>query len=141
MTEPAAPSTRPLASDDSSCMDVTLTVPASHDQLALIRMVTEMTSMQCGCTLDQSADLKLAVDLVCTLLIDAAEPTSRVDCRYCPTDAELRVEIRAVTAAAWQPEADSIEWRILHSLTNDMVLTDSGHATESFVALTVGKPV
>ncbi len=53
---------------------MTVTVAARHDQLTILRMLTELVAMRNNCTLDQAADLKLAVDQICTLLISSAAP-------------------------------------------------------------------
>ena len=56
----------------------TLSVPALMGELPVIRMLTEVVAMHGGCTLDQVSDLKLAVDQICTLLIEVAGPRPTV---------------------------------------------------------------
>ncbi|EME23106.1 anti sigma factor [Rhodococcus triatomae BKS 15-14] len=124
---------------------VTLSVPAQHSQLPVIRLLTEMVAMQAGCTLDQSADLKLAVDQVCTLLIDAAAPDTEIACRYQAVDDEFRVALEAHTITQWRPAPGSLERRILESLTDTLAIRDepagSEQSSRSTVLLSIGKPV
>lgn len=122
----------------------TLSVPALHTQLPIVRMLTEVVAMHSGCTLDQVSDLKLAVDQVCTLLIDAADPHSGVSCSYRVVGDDLHVSVTATTVAHWRPASDSLEWRILELLTDTVTAgeepAESGGGTVSTVEFTLAKP-
>ncbi len=133
----------PAAGSDP--LPVVLTVPAAHSQLSVIRLLSEMVAMNSGCTLDQATDLKLAVDQLCTLMIDAAQPGSTITCRYEQQGPLFRVTVAATTHAPWRPAADSLEWRILESLADELTLDDgaveAAAVTESTAVLCMTKPV
>ncbi|QCQ89870.1 anti-sigma factor [Rhodococcus sp. SGAir0479] len=102
---------------------VTLTVAARHDQLSVVRMLTELVAMRNNCTLDQSADLKLAVDQISTLMISAAADDTELSCRYLMLDETFQVVLEAITVADWHPEEGSLEWRILSALADSISVT------------------
>jgi len=124
---------------------VTVSVGARHDQLPILRMLTEVVAMRNNCTLDQSADLKLAVDQICTLLISSAAPDAEVTCRYGTVDDTFRIVLTARTVAEWYPEPGSLEWRILSALADSIAIDQepdtSGHATTSTVTICTRKLV
>lgn len=123
---------------------VSLGVPARHDQLPVIRLLTEMVAMHAGCTLDQVADVKLAVDQVCTLLMDASAPGTELTCRYRAVPGTFEVTVAATTTESWAPQPNSLEGRILASLTEFLTLTErpdgDSAARHSTVVLGVGTP-
>lgn len=129
----------------SEPLPVTLSVPAQHSQLPVIRLLTEMVAMQAGCTLDQTADVKLAVDQVCTLLIDAAAPATEIVCRYQAVGDDFRITLTAETITQWRPTPGSLERRILESLTDMLTIRDESAGAEqpnrSIVLLSIGTPV
>ncbi len=122
----------------------TLSVPALHAQLPVIRMLTEVVAMHSGCTLDQVSDLKLAVDQICTLLIDAAAPASEITCRFDGAGEVFRIEVTATTIAPWRPAPDSLEWRIVELLADTLSASEepapTGETAESRVELSIGMP-
>ncbi|WP_240794846.1 ATP-binding protein [Rhodococcus zopfii] len=122
----------------------TLSVPALHAQLPVIRMLTEVVAMHGGCTLDQVSDLKLAVDQVCTLLIEAAAPATEITCRFHKDHDVFRIEVTATTIERWRPAPDSLEWRILELLADTLSANEepepTGKAARSTVELSIGMP-
>lgn len=122
----------------------TLSVPAVHVQLPVVRMLTEVVAMHSGCTLDQVSDLKLAVDQICTLLIDAAAPDSAITCRFHCGRNVFRVEVTATTTEPWRPAPDSLEWRIVELLADTLSASEepmpNGQAATSTVELSIGMP-
>lgn len=136
-------SPRTAAADDDA-PPVTLTVAARHDQLSIVRMLTELVAMRNNCTLDQSADLKLAVDQVSTLMISAAAPDTELFCRYHVVDDAFRVVLEAVTVVDWHPEHGSLEWRILSALADSISVdqqSDESGRTDSTVTICMRKLV
>ncbi|MFC9515146.1 anti-sigma factor [Nocardiaceae bacterium NPDC056970] len=141
-TDPT-PEVSPVRQDTTPA--VTVSVAARHDQLPILRMLTEVVAMRNNCTLDQSADLKLAVDQICTLLISSAAPDTEVTCRYTTVDDTFRIVLTAFTVAEWYPERGSLEWRILSALADSIAIDQqpdaSGHTTESTVTICTRKLV
>lgn len=138
----ADPGPGPMSTDDG--IPTTLAVPALHAQLPVIRMLTEVVAMHSGCTLDQVSDLKLAVDQICTLLIDAAAPASEITCRFDGAREVFRIEVTATTIAPWRPAPDSLEWRIVELLADTLSASEepapTGETAESRVELSIGMP-
>lgn len=139
------PDAQPPQNVGETTAPVTLTLPARHEQLPIIRLLTEAVAMRNDCTLDQAADLKLAVDQICTLLISAAAPGTPLVCRYCADASTFEATITATTVADWQPEHGSLEWRILQALAESVSATqhptDSHLTNESTVIVRARKPL
>ncbi|PTR28753.1 serine/threonine-protein kinase RsbW [Rhodococcus sp. OK519] len=138
-------SPQPSRDETNGAPPVTLTVAAQHDQLPLVRMLTEVVAMRNNCTLDQAADLKLAVDQISTLLISAAAERTELGCRFRAAGDTFSVVLTATTVGDWQPEHGSLEWRILSALADSIEISqqpdDSGRAHESTVTLCTRKLV
>lgn len=139
----ATPSTRPTLGETDADSAVTLSLPARHEQLPILRLMTEAVAMRNNCTLDQAADLKLAVDQIGTLLMSAAAPSTFLTCDFQPDGDSLRTRLTAVTASNWEPEPGSLEWRMLSALADSVSIsqhpTDSGQANESTVTVRTRK--
>lgn len=141
----ADPAPHAVTSPGDSAPAVTLTLAARHDQLPVLRMLTEVVAMRNNCTLDQATDLKLAIDQISTLLISAAAPATEITCRYLVSDDTFRIVLTAVTETDWQPENGSLEWRILSALADSIDISEQPAgavgATESTVTLSTRKLV
>ncbi|WP_420749726.1 anti-sigma factor [Rhodococcus sp. O3] len=137
---PSAPEPEP----GGAAIPTTLSVPALHAQLPVIRMLTEVVAMHSGCTLDQVSDLKLAVDQICTLLIDAAAPATEITCRFHGGREVFDIEVTATTVRSWRPEPDSLDWRIVELLADTVSASETpapnGETAESTVKLSIGMP-
>jgi serine/threonine-protein kinase RsbW len=141
--QPTPSSSQPLG-ETAGESAVTLSLPARHEQLPILRLLTEAVAMRNNCTLDQAADLKLAVDQIGTLLMSAAAENSALTCRYEQVDDTLQTSLSAVTVSSWEPERGSIEWRMLSALADSVSIsqhpTESGRANESTVTVCTRKP-
>ena len=79
-------------------MLVTLTFPATTENVRLARLVTAALAVQGGFGVDQVDDLRIAVDELCTLLVVNASPDAEVTTRFELTDEFLRLEADTLTA-------------------------------------------
>ena len=78
--------------------------------------------------LDAISDLRMAVDEACATLVDAADPTSVLQCRFLVRPERIRVhaEVEAAKADAVL-STDTFGWRVLQTLADDVeVLHDDG---------------
>lgn len=141
MPDDSLPAAVMIGADHDSL--VTLTLPARHDQLPILRLLTESVAMRNGCTLEQSSDLKLAVDQIVTLLISVTTERSHLRCEFLPVGDELQTRLTAITTANWEPEVGSLEWRMLAALADSIDITqqptDIGNANESTVTVLTRK--
>jgi anti-sigma regulatory factor (Ser/Thr protein kinase) len=135
---------------------VLIRVPADPDYLAVIRSASAHVGTKLGCTLPEVADLRLAVDEACGLLLrntvrdwpahaDHAEHSEHTDhsehreqneppadgegdleCRFVLDETELRVVLSLRARGASRPDAAEFGWTILAALVDDVVWRDDG---------------
>ncbi len=80
-------------------MAVSLTFPATTENVRLARLVTAALAAQGGFSVDQVDDLRIAVDELCTLLVANASPEAEVAMRFELDDQCLRLEAETLTSA------------------------------------------
>ena len=106
---------------------VLIRVPADPDHLAVIRSASAHVAAKFGLTLPDVADLRLAVDEACGLLLRCTVPERRgdasgdIECRFLLDGPELRVVISRQAQNAAPPQSDEFGWTILGSLVDDIV--------------------
>lgn len=118
---------------------VVIQVPADADYLAVIRSASAHIATKLGCTLLEVADLRLAVDEACGLLLrdtlqnesagggqpapdtDGATRAGSLVCRFILDEPALRVEISRQAPNTAAPQRDDFGWTILSALVDDIV--------------------
>lgn len=95
-------------------MVVTLTFPATTENVRLARLVTAALAAQGGFGVDQVDDLRIAVDELCTLLVANASPDAEVTTRFELNDGTLRLE--AVTSTTTERDVFSADELTAHIL-------------------------
>lgn len=78
---------------------VDLTVPASSEHLRILRLVSASLAASLGHDVDQLDDLRIAVDELCSLLIENAPNGARLRLTLCGDDGRLLAEGALVEAA------------------------------------------
>lgn len=97
---------------------IELTLPCEPRQLPLIRTVAEGIATRARFSLDAAADLKMAVDEACALLLSVADPLSALQCRFFTLDREVHVTVTAPTL--WSADKKSFGWRMLTALAGSL---------------------
>lgn len=110
---------------------VELRVDAKLDSLSLVRALTSAVAMRADYDIDAIADLKLAADEICTMLIRRAAPDTPLRGRFSLLPRSLTFEM-AVRAADTAPvPQQSLSWRLLTALVDsvsaDLRADSAGH--------------
>jgi serine/threonine-protein kinase RsbW len=111
---------------------VVIQVPADADYLPVIRSASAHVATKLGCTLAEVADLRLAVDEACGLLLrhtvrDGEEPgadgvaAGDLVCRFILDGPALRVVLSRRARNAAPPQSDEFGWTILSALVDDIL--------------------
>ncbi|WP_223297551.1 ATP-binding protein [Catenulispora acidiphila] len=107
---------------------VVIQVPADADYLPIIRSASAHVATKVGCTLSEVADLRLAVDEACGLLLrhtirDRQSLTGAGDlvCRFVLDEVALRVVLSRQARNAAPPQSDEFGWTILSALVDDIL--------------------
>ena len=111
-------SNRELRMERLDTGQVDLQVAAVQTYLPIVRAVAGNLAMIEDYDLDAISDFKLAVDEVCSTLINVAGAKSQLDCQFSWQSDRIcfRASVDAVTADL--PKQDSFGWRILTTLAD-----------------------
>lgn len=105
---------------------VEIRVAASLTQLPILRGLAETLVLLSDFTLDEVADVRLAVDEVCSTLIAIAAPDSALTCEFVVGDTELLVRVDGVAAAEGMPDQRSFGWHVLRTLSDEVSADQQG---------------
>ncbi|ACU76016.1 putative anti-sigma regulatory factor, serine/threonine protein kinase [Catenulispora acidiphila DSM 44928] len=110
---------------------VVIQVPADADYLPIIRSASAHVATKLGCTLSEVADLRLAVDEACGLLLrhtvrdgdatDGANSVGDLVCRFILEGSSLRAVLSRQARNVASPQSDEFGWTILSALVDDIV--------------------
>jgi len=128
----AAKSARDLQRGDRA---IELRVAATLENLAVLRTLVGAVGAFEDLDFDAVADLRLAVDEVCTRLIRSAVPGATLEIVIDPHDTELRVEASTTCASNDVVTPGSFSWHVLTSLADDVQTYQNGNGVFG-VALT-----
>ena len=113
---------------DAGTETVLIQVPADADYLPVIRSASAHVATKAGCTLSEVADLRLAVDEACGLLLrhtvrdqQAAGGAGDLVCRFALDGESLRVVLSRDARNAAPPQDDEFGWTILSALVDDIL--------------------
>ncbi|MEV6559130.1 anti-sigma factor [Nocardia sp. NPDC051756] len=102
---------------------VEIRVAASVTQLPIVRGLAETLVLLSDFTLDEVADIRLAVDEVCSTLIAVAKPDSSLNCRFTVGETELLVRVSGIAGKEGLPDQRSFGWHVLRTLTDEVQAT------------------
>ncbi|MEY9854823.1 serine/threonine-protein kinase RsbW [Catenulispora sp. GAS73] len=136
---PEAQSERTSSAVEDVVETVLIQVPADPDYLAVIRSAAAHVATRFGCTLPEVADLRLAVDEACGLLlrhtvrdgpaVDGAG-VGDLECRFVLDASTLRVVLGRRARNSAPPQSDEFGWAILSALVDDIVWRTEGSTVQ-----------
>lgn len=100
--------------------EIELRVDADLAHLAVIRAVVSNLAVGQDFDLDTIADLKLAVDEVCSALITRATPGSTLSCRFRLSADDIVVQASTLTRDDQLPSQESFGWKVLTTLADSV---------------------
>lgn len=99
---------------------VEIRVAAQLTQLPIVRGLAETLVLLSDFTLDEVADVRLAVDEVCSTLIAIAAPDTLLTCEFLVGDTELQVRVDGVAGSQGMPDQRSFGWHVLRTLCDEV---------------------
>ncbi|AOW93246.1 anti-sigma factor [Rhodococcus sp. WMMA185] len=116
---------------------VELRVRATPDQLSVLRALATTVAIHEDFDLDSIADIKLAMDEICTQLIVRATPDAVLVCRLQYLDGTLRVAVSSTTTTLDSLGERSFAWHVLTALTDSIDLKQDPDPASSGFATTM----
>lgn len=109
---------------------VLIQVPAQQDYLVVVRSAVAQLGAHLGYTLEEVADLRLAVDEACCLLVARHRPdgiaAGDLECRVQVGTDTLEIVVSAGVTDVDAPAADGFGWNILLALVDTLTWSDDG---------------
>ncbi len=105
---------------------VELRVAARVENLAVLRTLVGAVGTFADLDLDAVADLKLAVDEACTLLVRSASPGASLVVVVEPRNHDVVVDVSAACDTEDVVSPGSLSWHVLSSLTDDVATFRDG---------------
>ncbi|MEV6769071.1 anti-sigma factor [Nocardia sp. NPDC051030] len=102
---------------------VEIGVAASVSQLPIVRGLAETLVLLSDFTLDEVADIRLAVDEAASTLIALAKPDTTLQCRFTVGDTDLLVQVSGIARAEGLPDQRSFGWHVLRTLSDEVSAT------------------
>lgn len=102
---------------------VEIGVAASVSQLPIVRGLAETLVLLSDFTLDEVADIRLAVDEAASTLIALAAPGTTLQCRFTVGEADLIVRVSGIATAEGLPDQRSFGWHVLRTLSDEVTAT------------------
>lgn len=100
--------------------NVTLTLEAEPGATVVVRTLAETLSVLGDFTLDEVADIKLAVDESCSQLVALAADDAQLITHFAMEDSQLEVSVSALLAADCALEQTEFGWHVLCTLADDV---------------------
>ncbi|WP_067691957.1 ATP-binding protein [Nocardia jejuensis] len=102
---------------------VEIGVAASVSQLPIVRGLAETLVLLSDFTLDEVADIRLAVDEAASTIIALAAPDTTLQCRFTVGDTDLVVQVSGIAHAEGIPDQRSFGWHVLRTLSDEVTAT------------------
>ncbi|MBL1076615.1 anti-sigma factor [Nocardia sp. 2] len=99
---------------------VEIGVAASVSQLPIVRGLAETLVLLSDFTLDEVADIRLAVDEAASTVISVAAPGTTLQCRFIVGDTDLVVRVSGIASTEGLPDQRSFGWHVLRTLTDEV---------------------
>ncbi|MFZ2172774.1 MAG: ATP-binding protein [Rhodococcus sp. (in: high G+C Gram-positive bacteria)] len=106
-----------------SGVPVVLHVAAEFEKLPVVRAVAETIAILGDFTLDDVADVKLAVDEVCSVLIAATRKGSELTCSFASSEIALHITVSASVDREGVPNQEGFGWHVLETLMDFATVT------------------
>lgn len=116
---------------------VILNVAAEFEQLPVVRAVAETLAVLGDYVLDEVADVKLAVDEVCSDLVAAASADSTLTCAFSVSRTEFRVTVSAAVERDDIPDRESFGWHVLETLMTEVEVSHAADSADGQMVTTI----
>jgi serine/threonine-protein kinase RsbW len=125
--ESEAPSTSVDGAEPGEPDSVLVQIPADPDYLPILRAASANLGAKLGCTLGEIADLRLAVDEACGLLLrkgirrpGETGAGHHILARFTVDTSGLRIALATEAAGFTSPDTDEFGWTILTALVDEL---------------------
>ncbi|MEV6066459.1 anti-sigma factor [Nocardia sp. NPDC052001] len=106
---------------------VEIGVAASVSQLPIVRGLAETLVLLSEFTLDEVADIRLAVDEAASTVIALAVPGSTLQCVFTVGDSDLVIRVSGIAGSEGLPNQHSFGWHVLRTLADEVTASQGAY--------------
>ncbi|MFB7716432.1 anti-sigma factor [Nocardia sp. NPDC058058] len=106
---------------------VEIGVAASVSQLPIVRGLAETLVLLSEFTLDEVADIRLAVDEAASTVIALAVPGSTLQCVFTVGDSDLVIRVSGIAGSEGLPNQHSFGWHVLRTLADEVTANQGAY--------------
>ncbi|APE35174.1 hypothetical protein BOX37_15835 [Nocardia mangyaensis] len=118
-----------IIADSRQSASVHVRIGAELGQLVLVRAIAETAALLSEFTLDEVADIRMALDEAATCLILAAAPGSQIRCEFIADGFRMRITVRGVCAEPDPVNESGLGWNVLHTITDHLAVEHAPYDT------------
>lgn len=104
--------------DGIAVTPVSIRVRADESQVPMVRAIAETLAVLADFSLDEVADIKLAVDEAASSIIGCAAPEAELAVGFTTSEREFRAVVQSWVPAAKTLPQTGFGWHVLQTLTN-----------------------
>ncbi|TCJ89733.1 ATP-binding protein [Nocardia alba] len=119
-----------IITDSTPATSTRVQVDADLGQVVMLRAVAETVALIAGFTMDEVADIRVALDEAATCLILDAIPESEIHCEVIADGFRIRVEVDAVCATTGPMDTTGFGWHVLNSITDHLTADHRAYSRE-----------
>ncbi len=110
---------------------VVVTIPPDPDRLELLRSVATALAVALDFDIDTLADLRMAVDELCSMAMKRARPNSEMCVRFETGDGAVSVLAEVPVSEPATVDEDSFGWMVLQTLADSVAWTAHSGGVEN----------
>ena len=104
---------------------IVLSVGAELDQLPVMRSMAEVLGVLGDFNLDDVADIKLAIDEVCSQLLIGAAAETELTASFMLSESDLTAAVSARVVSSYSLPRDGFGWRVLTTVADAVKVTET----------------
>ncbi len=109
-----------IIADSAHATSIRIQIDADLGQVVMLRAVAETVALIAGFTVDEVADMRVALDEAATCLILGAVPGSQLTCEVTADSFRLRVAVDAVCDDTDPVDTTGFGWHVMGSITDHL---------------------
>jgi serine/threonine-protein kinase RsbW len=111
-----------IITDSTRATSTRVQIDADLSQVVMLRAVAETVALIAGFTVDEVADIRVALDEAATCLILDAVPESEIHCEVTADGFQIRIAVTAVCGSDHPIDTTGFGWHVLHTITDHLAV-------------------
>ncbi|MEV0855402.1 ATP-binding protein [Nocardia fluminea] len=119
-----------IITDSTRATSTRVRLDADLSQVVMLRAVAETVALIAGFTVDEVADIRVALDEAATCLILDAVPESEIHCEVSADAFRIRIAVSAICDSDHPIDTTGFGWHVMHSITDHLAAEHAAYDHE-----------